>query len=757
MLIGNLGETASAEDDDYLIVSKDNVHLNKIKKKNLTRGGSGRGLKFWLEDEKYFKRYINETSKYEHNGYFEVPGEAEMVVATRGLTRYGSSNYHTGMYMDKENSGYYILRRTSSTPVIGGIVNYREWGEASSRLTDTIGVENSRHDFGLPGWCLLSPNKNDLTYEFIFKDLDGNEEVLEIVTALNTTYTIAGLDFYVNGYVTPSIYEPLFIDFDATNNRYVFKTHEYDTSGSMSQMDRLIPSNSAYYYERQPDKLYFGGYYVDMSLGTTGTGYPERDFTSKQFDNSWPRRAAWNELYVGEYVTDPDDPQGIHTIFQSYWKLKDLQVDTIEFTLGQVTVPTTPGGDIYNPVKGLLTDVVYKLPSHYDYELGQQTSQNPPTYEHTPPRWLAVEYGEPDVFFNNLQSKWYARYSIPGYPSAASEELTVATAYNIATHHTKMAYLGSVYGITGIPYDTPAESPTVTHDKDAIHFIEHDSGIVSLGHALTYLGCYPKNGEIAFAAGYMDESAGEPVPESLNAMIFNDGKYYGTDYYIKMGDEYVSVREIKPPGVGMNIVGSSIPTSETGVDGDLYFRISNGKTFKYIRFEIYGQKGSNSYTQLAEMNFRHVVGTSESSYDFTGAIIKSNIQSPSKEQNAFCLIDGFTTSVALWKYQPTSQNRIILTIKLDTPLDISYYNNYQLYTAADAPARDPNSWELKVSNDGYSWFLLDDQYNYRMTDDRTAIGYSKWFESEIEELDQNPEYFIYEKYIKKDGIWLPIY
>ena len=60
MIIGNLPETQSVEDNDFLMLSKDNQKLLKIKKKQLFKGtgsgGGGKGLKHWVETPETFYR-----------------------------------------------------------------------------------------------------------------------------------------------------------------------------------------------------------------------------------------------------------------------------------------------------------------------------------------------------------------------------------------------------------------------------------------------------------------------------------------------------------------------------------------------------------------------------------------------------------------------------------------------------------------------------------------------------------------------------
>ena len=739
MKIGNLPETEMSNDSDYTIISQDNVKLLKIKLKNLFRTlAGGRGLKFWIEDPdngEYLKRYINETGEYEHNGYFEVPGDASMVVATRGILKAGSESTWNGYYMDEENGGYYILRRTSSAPVIGGVINYRIWNTNDSRLSDEIGATNSRLDFGLPCWVLLSNNKTDLVYQLIYKDISGTETVLETIQPLDDTVEVSGLEFYVSGVPTAATYEPLFIEYDISHSQYKFKRFEYSIDGTIGLYDILPYNNAAFYYTRNTGD--YNGYTAQLDNYALATGAPEKDISQQQFNNTWPLRKAWVDKAVTDYTG----------------KLGSLKVYSIEFKLGSFTYPSVPtGGDEHAPIKAEKTGVIYYDAYAYDFPLGNRISTDPDVYEYTPPGWLEKEYGEPTIHYNSSREQYIATYTIPGYPKV-DPILQPKTALTEATRHTTLAYLGSVMDIDGIPYEDPPGAVTPGHNKDAIHFIEHDAGIVSLGHALTYVGCYPRAGKIAFAAGYLEESAGEPTPDLMQLQILNNGTIYGIDYYIKMGDEYVSVRDITPAGVGMILTGTSAPSNDEGHDGDIYLRRVGPHAYKYLKFEIFEHKGSDNYTQLSAIRFK---SDSNTYFDMLNwATARSNKPNYNATQPTLCLVDENVYSVALWKHVPTAQDPIIVYIDLFNPMNVDSYKWFEIWTAGDAEARDPSRWKLSASNDKFDWVVLNDRSDssYSMPSARNSIGYSTTIDDAVEGRDDTA---INKRYYKYNGTWIPL-
>lgn len=76
MLIGNLAETMTAEDSDYIILSKDNVHLLKIKKEQLMKGFSKENtskLKYWTE-----------TSRDFYNEWVNIPEDERQIATDNG-------------------------------------------------------------------------------------------------------------------------------------------------------------------------------------------------------------------------------------------------------------------------------------------------------------------------------------------------------------------------------------------------------------------------------------------------------------------------------------------------------------------------------------------------------------------------------------------------------------------------------------------------------------------------------------------------
>jgi hypothetical protein len=229
MIIGNLPETQSVDDDDFLILSKDNTKLLKIKKKQFAKGmgGGGKGLKYWIETEETFSRLIDCEGDISGNGLFDVPGEAEItmqidteVIKAHTLWRkYPSSDPEqqpAERTAGEITKGQWIFKRTSTNTVLGGILNYKQWG-ANSRIATNDDVywaqtgTKSRLDICLPGWILVSTDPDDVEYDFIYETFDGEQEIIEHVTALATPIVWNEIDLYVSGVPNPENYEPLFI------------------------------------------------------------------------------------------------------------------------------------------------------------------------------------------------------------------------------------------------------------------------------------------------------------------------------------------------------------------------------------------------------------------------------------------------------------------------------------------------------------------------------------------------------------------
>lgn len=196
------------------------------------------------------------------------------------------------------------------------------------------------------------------------------------------------------------------------------------------------------------------------------------------------------------------------------------------------------------------------------------------------------------------------------------------------------------------------------------------------------------------------------------------------------------------------LVGTTPPQDNQGANGDLYFVKDSGQKYKYLKFEITGQKKTNAYTQLAEIKF---VDSNSKVADLHGIYCKANKPLYIYTQTNEMMFDGFTQTKGLWVASPTVNDPIIIECTLVEPLDISVYSTLQLWTANDAEARDPSGWKLSVSNDLNTWYVVNQESSYTMTSTRQALGYSATLV-----LPQSSQTFIKQRYFKESGHWIPI-
>ena len=207
--------------------------------------------------------------------------------------------------------------------------------------------------------------------------------------------------------------------------------------------------------------------------------------------------------------------------------------------------------------------------------------------------------------------------------------------------------------------------------------------------------------------------------------------------------------DVYTPGSASILTGTTIPSDDAGADGDLYFVKASGQKYKYLKFEIRGQKTTNAYTQLSEIKF---VDSGGSSADLHNVKCTANKPLYTYTQTNEMMFDGFTGTKGLWVASPTPSDPIIIICEFDEPLDISVYSLVQLWTANDAEARDPSSWKISVSNDKINWIVVNDVDDYSMPSTRQAVGYSNDLA-----LPSEAQTIILQKYYKDSGHWIPIY
>lgn len=372
MLIGNLPEDTSISNDGYVIYSEDGSHLSKMKIKNLNGGGAG--LKYWKETENSLYRVQHNEGQWLFDDHFKVPGAAEMIVGAvywdfsvdgpdRALSdpiMEGHVDPDTGETYYTEEDGpeiaalngrvkyYYIFRRISNKVVMGGTLWYKFWGEASeSRLPDEEYGGTTRYRYNLPGWLLMSTDKDTLTYQLVKVDpwsydqmgqtiqkrIDDGffryehmaDQTISTIAPLDTpiTHQATGAAFYINGMPDPEIYEPLIINTNPQGSQGVYYYHNFKPTYAYMPPSGLDPT--AYPYGNVLN-LYSPYYdYLDV---------PEPSASS------WPVQSSedsWSN-WVLQYCKDP-----IGSNHMDYEHLSSVRVAAYDLKLQDRSSPRDVG------------------------------------------------------------------------------------------------------------------------------------------------------------------------------------------------------------------------------------------------------------------------------------------------------------------------------------------------------------------------------------------------------------------------------
>lgn len=350
MLIGNLPEDTSISEDGYVIYSEDGTHLSKMKIKNLNGGGAG--LKYWKETENSLYRVQHNEGQWLFDDHFKVPGAAEIIVAATHwdfsdggadrdisdpiLVGHEDPETHEQWYTEEDGpevaqlqgrvKHYYIFRRISNKVVMGGTLWYKYWGGAQdSRLPDEQAQGSSRYLYNLPGWLLMSTDKDTLTYQLVEIDpwsydifpqsvqerIDDGffryehmaDKTISTIAPLDTTFThpATGAVFYINGMPDPEIYEPLHVQIDPINGYY--NNCAYNIFYAYQPPSGLDPS--AYPY----------GNSINLYTGN-GSHYDFPYMSAVNSSSSSPGWSAWT-------VYDIHDPIGPN--HQSYDDYKNVR------------------------------------------------------------------------------------------------------------------------------------------------------------------------------------------------------------------------------------------------------------------------------------------------------------------------------------------------------------------------------------------------------------------------------------------------
>lgn len=554
MLIGNFPKAESIDEDGLLMYAPPNGNkLYKITMKDL-RGG--KGLKYWKEDNKYIMHELTNEVPFIHNGRFTVPGNAEMVVRYDLINVHGSYFYSILPNGDKipgspaldssilnftrvavEGSGYvakdiYYLRRTSDVPVLGGSCFYHYWNGSQSRLAnETFTLDGTTYntlDFALPGWLLMSTDPSLLDFELVHINQLGVEEVITTVHALADPITYGELDYYVNGYIPPAIYEHLFID--PTDSIPIKPgVGNIDPDEARAGLSIYIGTlRVTPYQDTFPDgqtRAVFAGYDDDYYRGDTGGLYYD-DTSQGSSLPSLPTRQTWRGSVV--YL---NSRYGSDSILVPRYNLNVIS----DANPAEYYSYTFPECDLFQDYKDMDRDdwITYGLTTTKSYWGRSEVS------------W-EDEQGNIHYYNFNQRSE---DPPIEIYSPNATSALDGHTFDRIDRPNSNIAYLGKVAEVSGVSYSAGP-------GKDAVSYIFHDGGIEKVNHINTGIMCDPDR-QIAF---YTSKYSGDiekiddiiPEEEYMTAIIYSNGQFYGTDYYIKnvMTGQYQRLADV----VGAEVV-----------------------------------------------------------------------------------------------------------------------------------------------------------------------------------------------------------
>lgn len=409
MLIGNLPEDTSISDEGFIAYSEDGTHLGRMKVKNFNGGGAG--LKYWKETENSLYRVQHNDGQWLFDEHFKVPGAAEMIVAASFWDfREGGADHdisdpilvghvdpETGDTYYTEEPGpevaalqdrvkhYYIFRRLSNKVVMGGTLYYKYWnGAANSRLADEEYGGMSRYTFNLPGWLLMSTDKDTLTYQLIEVDpwsydqmpttvqerIDDGffryehmaDRTISTIAPLDQpyTHTASGAMFYVNGVPDPAIYEPLIINADSQQGY----DHKWAIAWAYTPPEGLDPT--VYPYGSMLNIYHADSSYLDVS------GILETPVSSG--GGSWPNRLTW----VNSEIKDPWGSN--HSAYDKLSNVRLASFDSRAYDLAGHTAVTPTDikgpylaffGAVYDVSGFEYSDLWGKDAIHYPFHDGQ--------------------------------------------------------------------------------------------------------------------------------------------------------------------------------------------------------------------------------------------------------------------------------------------------------------------------------------------------------------------------------------------------
>lgn len=356
MYIGNLPEDTSVSDDGYVLYTEDGIHVKKVKVDNF-RSAGGVGLKYWKETENSIYRVQHNEGQWLFNDFFVVPGNAEMIVGYRywdfegedddktdpilvGHTEVDPITGDTYTYTTEEPGPevlwignetdcpqkYYIFKRLSNKPVMGGMLWYKFWGDPNTSRNQNVDLR-----YNLPGWILMSTDPDDLTYQLIerecfsyddfpaeiqeridngyFRPDFAEDRVIATISPLEQTFTHSesGAIFYISGMPSLDVFE-----LNVGINRRYTGFYSFTATKGNDQSSHPYFGTPELYYSQAAEPLGM----PDDGLGPGYTPYPATG-------NYMSNRASW----VNFDIRDPASTPQTGTAFAGY-KLSNVKFDS---------------------------------------------------------------------------------------------------------------------------------------------------------------------------------------------------------------------------------------------------------------------------------------------------------------------------------------------------------------------------------------------------------------------------------------------
>lgn len=149
--------------------------------------------------------------------------------------------------------------------------------------------------------------------------------------------------------------------------------------------------------------------------------------------------------------------------------------------------------------------------------------------------------------------------------------------------------------------------------------------------------------------------------------------------------------------------------------------VAMSSNYRYIKWSISNNRANNPSTTSVQMSeFKLYDGSNELSRPVWTSC--SCNQSYVSSEWPAKLIDGSVyTKFNTWaSFTPPCE--LVIDVGSWNEIDFSIYNKYRWYTANDADARDPITWEVYLSNDNLSWVSVSSVNNATITTNRYALA-----------------------------------